>query len=281
MEPAQRLLDTALASARSAADEASALLRKAYASELKISRKTSHHDLVTDADVAAEKAVMKILSAALPGAGFLCEECGGSIPEEGFVWIIDPLDGTTNFAHHYPHFSVSIALARPSGDSAGFSPLVGVIAEPLTGSQYWAIVHGGSFHDGKRISVSGASSLSESLIAASLSAHSHRSEGDLKAFGAFLAQAQAVRMNGSTALGLCAAAEGSVEAYWSISMAMPWDVAAGMLIVSEAGGLARYLPGEGFKRNFTFTSCPGIAWEALSLLAQFEERAAALLEEAR
>ena len=237
---------------------------------------------MTDADIAAEKAIMKTLSAALPNAGFFCEESGGSIPEEGLFWIVDPLDGTTNFAHHYPHFSVSIALATPSSGSAGFSSLVGVIAEPLTGSQYWAMLSNGSFLDGKRLTVSKTASLTESLIAANFSAHSpYLHDTDLKAFGAFMAQAQAVRMNGSTALALCAAAEGSVEAYWGISRAMPWDVAAGILIVSEAGGFARYLPGKEFKRNFTFASAPGIAREMLSLLATYEVRAASLLGEAR
>lgn len=185
--------------------------------------------LVTQADTRAEAAALKVLRKAFPSFGVLAEESGQSDGTEG-RWIIDPLDGTTNFVHGFPMFCVSIA-AEAEGELQ-----VGVIYHPVLKDLYVAIRGKGALLNGKRIRVSKTSSLSDSLLTTGFT---YRKDEWLKqemdAFENLSKVARAVRRPGSAALDLAYVARGVFDGFWERRLS-PWDVAAGALLVQEAGG---------------------------------------------
>jgi len=210
---------------------AGAIQRERYESDFAVGTKSSAVDLVTDVDRACEQAVVEGIRAARPGDAVLAEEGGGQEPDGAtWRWLIDPLDGTTNYAHGYPCFCVSIGLER-EGET-----LAGVVYNPLLDELYHAVRGGGAFRNGRRIRVSGETDLGRSLVATGF-AYDRRENprANLEHFGAFLRTARAVRRDGSAALDLCAVACGRFQGYWEFGL-KPWDVAAGVLLVEEAGG---------------------------------------------
>ncbi len=256
-----------------AAGDACWLLDKAFGSNLDISNK-GPRDIVTDADIAAEKAIFARLSADFPDIGKLAEESGGSIPKEGgLFWIVDPLDGTTNFAHGYPHFCVSIALAESAGNDAGFEPIVGVVASPLTGDVFQAIKGKGAFLNGKRLMLSGRK---RSAVPIVVSALHYKKKPELQEcldiIGKVLPKVQAVlRRSGSATLDICAVAQGIVDCYWEFGI-NSWDAAAGLVIVREAGGWAGFFRDEGKRRSLTLVGSQPIVQGVADILVSVEPR---------
>ncbi|HOG46991.1 MAG TPA: inositol monophosphatase family protein [Anaerolineae bacterium] len=189
-------------------------------------------DLVTEVDGAAEACVVGLLGAATPSYGFLTEE---NAPVPGTAdgrWIVDPLDGTTNYAHGCPRFCVSIALER-AGELQ-----VAVVYDPLRDELYAAQRGCGATLNGRPIKVSGTAALAGALVNTGFPYDVWTSERNNVAETAhFLRQVQALRVTGSAALDLAAVACGRSDAYWEHGLA-PYDVAAGILLVREAGGLA-------------------------------------------
>jgi myo-inositol-1(or 4)-monophosphatase len=190
-------------------------------------------DLVTDADLASQAAVQKVIAARFPQHAFVGEESTSEVFSASagrLAWIVDPLDGTTNYVHGYPHYAVSVGLAR------GNELLVGVIFDPIRDQCFSASAGQGAWLNGQRLRVSGETKVSESLVAVSLPARVRHDSPDLLDFNQAVQVCQAVRRSGSAALNLAYVAAGSLDAFWA-NQIQPWDVAAGVLLVREAGGV--------------------------------------------
>jgi len=187
-------------------------------------------DLVTPFDVGAQEILVGRLAAAFPGHGFLAEE-GLSRPGNSECrWIIDPLDGTTNFAHAFPVFSVSAAL-----ECAGLLVL-GFVYDPMRGELFRAEASRGASLNGVPVRVSGVSDLGKSLLATGFPYDVRMDPvNNLDHWGRFIVRAQAIRRCGSAAMDLAYVACGRFDGFWELKL-KPWDVAAGALIVAEAGG---------------------------------------------
>ncbi len=195
-------------------------------------------DFVSSADLRAERTLKNELQRARPGYGLLFEEGGaaeGSDPHHR--WIVDPLDGTTNFLHGVPHFSISIALER-DGDI-----IAGVIYDPTRDEMYWTEKGAGAYLNDRRLRVSARRQLGEALIATGFAFHGHPKHPAYNATLTRVMEATSgVRRFGSAALDLAYVAAGRYDGYWEFALA-PWDLAAGLLLVREAGGFVSDLAG--------------------------------------
>jgi myo-inositol-1(or 4)-monophosphatase len=221
--------ETYLQAAQEAARLAGDMLQAHRASEHSISYK-GVVDLVTESDRQSQAMIVDHLSERFPDHDFLAEEDLSEMRGSEFCWIIDPLDGTTNFAHGFPVFSVSIALQR-LGETG-----VGVVFDPTRGEMFTALRGSGAELNGRRISVSSTAELDRSLLATGFPYDIRESrENNLDHFVDFAVRAQAVRRCGSAALDLCYVACGRFDGFWELKLAS-WDVAAGLLMVAEAGG---------------------------------------------
>ncbi|HBG47220.1 MAG TPA: inositol monophosphatase [Deltaproteobacteria bacterium] len=188
-------------------------------------------DLVTEADRSSERFIMGEVQKAFPGHGILSEESPEVVSKSPYKWIIDPLDGTTNYSHAFPFFCVSIAF-----EEAG-EVTFGAVYDPMLDELFTAEKEKGAALNGAPIRVSGTNTLDRSLLATGFP-YDLRSTKDnnLDNFSAFSLKAQAIRRAGSAALDLCYTACGRFDGYWEMKL-RPWDVAAGALIVAEAGGV--------------------------------------------
>ncbi len=216
--------------AQEAAQQAGALLRANWLKPKTIEIKTDIVDLVTNVDKAADALITNILHARFPTHKVIAEESAVSGQESPYRWYIDPLDGTTNFAHSFPHFGVSIALAHES------QMLVGVVYDPLRDETFCASRGNGATLNGRPIHVSPSPTLDQALVLTGFPYDRRkRSEFYLRFYQAFMVRTQGVRRSGSAALDLCYVACGRADAFWEWRL-HPWDTAAGSLIVEEAGG---------------------------------------------
>jgi myo-inositol-1(or 4)-monophosphatase len=193
-------------------------------------------DLVTEADVAAQAAIHQILQARFPDHGFLGEEGLNSIPGAEYRWIIDPLDGTSNYVHRFPYYAVSIGLAHRG------KLVAGVIHDPTRGEMFSAALGLGATLDGKPIRCSRFDRLSQAMVIASFPPGVTADSQPIRRFLTVLAHAQTIHRSGSAALNLAYVAAGRLDGFWSTSL-KPWDVAAGALIVAEAGGRVTKMDG--------------------------------------
>jgi len=195
-------------------------------------------DLVTEADVAAQQAIYETIHLRFPEHGFLGEENLFKHPgTSGFRWIIDPLDGTTNYVHSFPYYAVSIGLEQ-NGEL-----LVGVIFDPTRDEMFTAIRGQGAQLNGKPLHVSKCPQLSRALVIASFPPGVKVDSQPIRRFFKVLPFAQSIHRSGSSALNLAYVAAGRLDGYWSTSL-KPWDMAAGALIVVEAGGRVTRLDGQ-------------------------------------
>ncbi len=196
----------------------------------KISSKEGKHNLVTEYDYKAEKAIIGMLNALVPGSRFLAEESGETGAEEDLVWIIDPLDGTVNFAHRIPVFSVSIALEKKG------EILSGVVYQPLLNELFVAEKGKGAFLNGEPISISSTLSLDQSILATGFPYN--LSQNPFHCIDHFIDIVKLgipIRRLGSAAIDLAYTAAGYFEGFFEVSLS-PWDSAAGFLLIQEAGG---------------------------------------------
>ncbi len=204
---------------------------------LQVSRK-GPSDFVSKADRAAERTLYDELLAARPDWGFELEE-GGTIPgAEGKPrWIIDPLDGTTNFLHSIPHFAISIAVQEPKLDGSGWGEVTAALVyQPITDESFWAEKSRGAWLHDRRLRVSARRHLDDSLIATGIPFHGRGDGGEwAKIYNAVGPEVAGIRRFGSAALDLAWVAAGRYEAFWESGL-KPWDTAAGCLLVREAGG---------------------------------------------
>lgn len=193
-------------------------------------REKSPANLVTEADLASQTAIHEFIQNRFSDHKFLGEE--GLNQQEGtsdYRWVIDPLDGTGNYVHRFPYYAVSIGL-ECRGEL-----IVGVIYDPTRDELFSATLGGGAFLNGQTIRCSVVETLPEAMCMASLPVKTSGDSPAVRRFLAVLGEAQSVQRSGSAALNLCCVACGRVDGFWSTSLA-PWDMAAGVLIVTEAGG---------------------------------------------
>ncbi len=218
-----------LDAAKAAAREAGKLLRDNVDARGEVMFK-GVVDLVTHFDRKAQDLIFGHLAAAFPNHAFLAEEELSRKGTSRFRWIIDPLDGTTNFSHTFPVFCVSIALEHEG------RTVLGVVYDPMRAELFEAVRGGGAFLNGSRIRVSGIRDLGKSLLATGFPYDVRTSRfNNVEEFKAFIVRAQAIRRCGSAALDLCYLACGRFDGFWEMKL-RPWDVAAGAVIVEEAGG---------------------------------------------
>jgi myo-inositol-1(or 4)-monophosphatase len=222
-----------------AADKAARSLKRDFGevSNLQVSNK-GPGDFVSIADHKSERVIREELQKARPNFGFLMEESGaipGSDPDH--TWIVDPLDGTTNFLHGLPHFAISIAL-QAKGEI-----VAGLVYDPIKDETFWAEKGGGAFCNDRRMRVSARKALPESLLFTGIPFIGH---GDRERFARQLNVAMretaGVRRMGSASLDLAYVAAGRCEGYWEEEIST-WDIAAGILLVKEAGGYVSDLKG--------------------------------------
>ena len=198
---------------------------------LQVSRK-GPGDFVSTADKKAEASIYKDLKKARPSYGFIMEE-GGEIPgEEDYTWIIDPLDGTTNFLHAIPHFAISIALQK------GTEIIAGVIYDPIKDELFYAEKGGGAFLNERRLRVSARQHLADSLLATGIPFAAHTAENRTKfqeSLNRVMPYVAGVRRMGAAALDMAYVAAGRYDGYWELGI-QSWDIAAGIVLIQEAGG---------------------------------------------
>lgn len=211
-----------------AAFESGRILQSKYGKISSISKK-GRIDLVTEADTQSEKAIIAILRSCFPNHSILAEESGRLSDDTHCQWIIDPLDGTTNFTHELPFFSTSIAFAVDGVIK------VGIVNNPISGELFTAIQGEGAFLNGKKVAVTTQQSLFECLLVTGFPYNFNDIFGEVMTrFSNCLQASQGVRRLGSAALDLCYVACGRFDGFWEQNL-NPWDTAAGFLISQEAG----------------------------------------------
>jgi myo-inositol-1(or 4)-monophosphatase len=204
-------------------------------------REKAARDLVTDADLASEQAIRQVIAAHYPDHGVLGEEAPAADQlDRPYCWVVDPLDGTTNYVHGFPCYAVSIAVAHRG------QLLAGVVYDPEREERFAAARGAGAHLNGKKITASGAAHVSDALLAVSFPAQVTPQSPDLRAFLRVAPLCQAVRRTGSAALNLAYVACGRLDAHWAHDI-RPWDAAAGVLLVQEAGGIATASSGRPFE----------------------------------
>ena len=231
------LLDVAIAAARAGGK----VLQDLLPGQRAIATKHTGIDLVTDADGQAEGAIVACIRSHFPDDAILAEERGAEAGRSPYRWIIDPLDGTTNYAHRFPIYCVSVAV------ETGGQVLAGAVVDPTRDETFAARRGMGASLNGLRLRVSAEGDLGDALLGTGFPYDIRTNpRNNLKQFADLCRQARAVRRPGSAALDLCYVAAGRLDGFWELSLA-PWDMAAGALIVEEAGGRVSRADGGAFE----------------------------------
>ncbi|MGW2303811.1 inositol monophosphatase family protein [Streptomyces sp. NPDC001809] len=258
------LLDLALGAAR----RAGALLRDGRPDDLAVAKtKTSPIDVVTEMDIAAEKLITGFLAEHRPQDGFLGEEGASSPGTSGVRWVIDPLDGTVNYLYGLPTWAVSIAAER-DGET-----VVGVVAAPMRGETYRAVLGGGAYAEGgpgtepRRLAVRPAPALAQALLGTGFGYIQARRAHQAEVARLVIPRVRDIRRGGSAAIDLCDVAAGRLDAYYERGL-NPWDLAAGALIAREAGALTGGRPGEPESGELTLAAPPGLFEPVQDLLEE-------------
>ena len=196
-------------------------------------------DLVTNMDCRIQERIVGEIERAWPGHSILAEESCSKKGDSEYAWIIDPIDGTTNFIHHIPFFCISIAVTK-SGQ-----PFIGVCYNPISGDLFYAQEGQGAYQNRRRIYVSATEKLLDSLVATGFPYTAGNLDAIIARFSCILSRAQGIRRLGSAELDLCFVAAGAFDAFWEEGL-KPWDMAAGVTILKEAGGVVTSLDGSPF-----------------------------------
>lgn len=228
-------------------------------------REKAPKDLVSEADLASQELIQRRLLEQFPDHGFLGEEDGTSVEgaDGRFRWIVDPLDGTANYVHRVPQFAVSIALECDGQIVAG------VVFDPVADECFTTAAGGGAQLNGAAIAVSDVTALDQALVVASFSPYIRRDSPEIEHFADVLVACQTLRRTGSAALNLAYLAAGRFDGYWATST-KTWDVAAGFLLVREAGGVLTDLGGGPADHNrpiFVASATPALHDELRPLVA--------------
>jgi myo-inositol-1(or 4)-monophosphatase len=268
--PANR--DNFLPAMSAIAREAGALLMHYFQKHIKIEYK-GDADLVTAADRASEALIRERIQQQFPGHDVLGEEQGLNDQGSDYRWYVDPLDGTTNFAHGYPVFCVSMALEhrelRRASEKQQPHRIAGVVYDPTRDELFSAVQGGGAHLNAAAIQVSQAAQLKESLLATGFPSQKRHKNPNIHFYHQITLRTHGVRRAGSAALDLCNVASGRFDGFWEFNL-NPWDTAAGVLIVEEAGGKVSRFDGSAFKIDSSETlASNGLIHPAL--VQEFEE----------
>ncbi|MEW6654171.1 MAG: inositol monophosphatase family protein [Bacteroidota bacterium] len=220
------------------AKEAGEVLKSGFGKNFSVEFKTNAANLVTEYDKKSEKTIIDFIMKEFPTHSVLAEESGSYKSSSEYLWIIDPLDGTTNFAHGLPIFSVSIGVQK-NGEM-----VCGVIYDVMRDAMYTAEKGSGAFCNSRKLSVSTNDDLRKSVLVTGFPYNVHENpDFAYERFTAFLRVARAVRRLGSAAIDMCYVAEGVFDGFWEVSL-NAWDMAAGKIIIEEAGGLVTDFSGK-------------------------------------
>jgi myo-inositol-1(or 4)-monophosphatase len=249
------------------AREAGALLMHYFHQHLKVEYK-GEADLVTAADRASEVLIRERIQQQFPGHDVLGEEQGLNDQGSDYRWYVDPLDGTTNFAHGFPVFCVSMALERRTSNGEAVR-VAGVVYDPTRDELFSAEQGRGAQLNGEKIHVSQIAKLKECLVATGFPSHKRHKNPNIYFYHQITLRTHGVRRAGSAALDLCCVAAGRFDGFWEFNL-NPWDTAAGVLIVEEAGGKVSRFDGSPFELNSRETiASNGLVHQAL--LHEFKE----------
>ena len=209
---------------------AGAILMEHFGKISSYDRKSSHIDLLTIADTQSETFILKEITKTFPDHHIIAEESATEENNSDYRWVIDPLDGTTNFVHNLPIFAVSIGLLYKD------ETIVGVVYNPSADKCFWSDKNGGAFLNGESIHITSTNTLSDSLLVTGFPyTHDDRWSKGFDLFKTLYGKTQGVRRLGAASLDFCFVAMGRFEGFWEFGL-QPWDVCAGALIVKEAGG---------------------------------------------
>jgi len=229
-----------VAFARRLAGEAGVLIAGDFLGTFAVDRKGATN-LVTEVDRRAEELLVEAIGREFPDHAVVAEEGSARPGAEGWRWYVDPLDGTNNFAHGYPMVAVSLALEREG------ELVVGVVADALREEIFWAEREAGAWSGRGKLAVSAAATLREALVATGFPYDKHESAVDNVAnFGRVTKRVRGIRRGGSAALDLAYVAAGRLDGFWELKLS-PWDTAAGVLLVAEAGGAVSRIDGSAYR----------------------------------
>ncbi len=251
--------------------EAGALLRSYFERGVATEYK-GDVDVVTEADRASERLITERLTAAFPGEGIYGEEGVRQRIDSEYRWYVDPLDGTTNFAHGFPVFCVSLGLEhRPAGLAAGEDGelIAGVVYDPTRDDLFSAEKGQGAWLNGRRVGVSGTKQLAEALLATGFPSRKRHLSPNIHFYQELTLRSHGVRRAGSAALDLAYTACGRVDGFWEFHL-NPWDTAAGALLVQEAGGKITRFDGAPFRLDSSEILATN-GWLHEELLSQFAD----------
>lgn len=218
--------------------EAGEIVRNGFGKNFGIEYKTNEANIVTDIDKASEKHIKEFIQKNFPSHSILAEEGGETLNNSEYLWVVDPLDGTTNFAHGLPIFSISIGVQKDG------KTIMGVVYDIMQDITYAAEKGGGAFADSQRINVSKNDNLAHSVLVTGFPYNiSDNPENALEKFTSLTRASRGIRRLGSAAIDFCYVARGVFDGFWEVYL-HPWDMCAGKLIVEEAGGLVTGFEGE-------------------------------------
>lgn len=221
-----------------AINESAEILKSNFNRQFEIGRKKHYSDLVTEVDKKSEAKIIEVVHKYFPEHNVLSEECGDLNKKSDYVWIVDPVDGTVNYAHAVPIFCVSIAL-EIRGEVK-----IGMVYNPISGERFYGEKGKGAYYNDKKISVSGVKELKDALLVTGFPyGAKDNTDHCIDHFNNFVKAGLPIRRLGSAALDMCWVACGRFDGFWEVSL-NPWDVAAGYLILTEAGGKVTNFKGE-------------------------------------
>ncbi len=218
--------------------EAGEIIREGFGTNFSVEYKSNLSDFVTEIDKKSEETIINFIRKAYPAHSVLAEESGGHEYSSEYLWVIDPLDGTSNFAHGLPIFAVSIGVQKNN------ETICGVVYDIMRDEIYSSEKGSGSYRNGQKLSVSSNDDLRKSMLVTGFPYDiSENPDFAIERFAAFLKASRAVRRLGSAAIDMCYVASGVFDGFWEVHL-HPWDICAGKLLVEEAGGIVTNFAGE-------------------------------------
>ena len=255
--------------ARDIAVEAGTLARTLRSEGVEVAdTKSTLTDIVTFADRQTEQLIRDRLAAARPGDGFLGEESGAERGTSGLTWVVDPIDGTVNYAYGLPFYAVSIAVVEGEPDPLTWRALAGCVINPVSGELFTAAEGEGAHLDGRPIRVADSVEPSQALLATGFSYTPERRTAQAQALSSYIASVRDIRRIGVAALDLCYVGAGRLNAYAESGL-NPWDQAAGVLIAREAGARVTGWDGGEPNREFVLAAEPRLAEALEKILAEY------------